>query len=135
MPKHAPRGPVKMRDPLQTDQPLQTRKLGGDAPRCSAHSKRTGLPCTNPAIKGAVVCRMHGGSAPQVKAAALERLKALQPKAISVLESLLDRQEFPTVQMAAVRDVLDRTEGKAAEQVKVTGADDGPIRHVFSWEK
>lgn len=62
---------------------------------------------------------MHGGKAPQVQFAAQERLKALQPKAITVLESLLDREQFPTVQMAAVRDVLDRTEGKAIETQKL----------------
>jgi len=61
---------------------------------------------------------------------ALERIRELQPKAVQVLEQLLDRKEFPTVQMAAVRDVLDRTEGKAAEQVRLTGADDGPIEIV-----
>ncbi len=54
-----------------------------------------------------------------MKFAALERLKALQPKAITTLETLLNRDEFPTVQMAAVRDVLDRTEGKASESVTV----------------
>lgn len=74
---------------------------------------------------------MHGGSSPQVKAKALERLKALQPKAITVLESLLDRNEFPTVQMAAVRDVLDRTEGRAAERVEMTGANGAPL--VIQW--
>lgn len=67
---------------------------------------------------------MHGGAAPQVKFAALERLKALQPKAITVLESLLDREEFPTVQMAAVRDVMDRTEGKARENLDVHVTDE-----------
>ena len=30
------------------------------APRCTAHSKRTGLPCKNPAVRGWRVCRMHG---------------------------------------------------------------------------
>jgi hypothetical protein len=30
------------------------------APRCSAHSKRTGLPCMSPAVSGWSVCRMHG---------------------------------------------------------------------------
>lgn len=30
------------------------------APRCTAHSKRTGLPCRNPAVRGWTVCRMHG---------------------------------------------------------------------------
>lgn len=28
--------------------------------RCTAHSKRTGLPCKNPAVRGWTVCRMHG---------------------------------------------------------------------------
>ena len=28
--------------------------------RCKAHSKRTGLPCRSPAVRGWKVCRMHG---------------------------------------------------------------------------
>lgn len=36
------------------------------SPRCSARSKRTGLPCGAPAVTGWTVCRMHGagGGAP-----------------------------------------------------------------------
>ncbi len=30
------------------------------APRCTAHSKRTGKPCTQPAVTGWKVCRFHG---------------------------------------------------------------------------
>ena len=30
------------------------------AARCTAHSKRTGLPCRNPAVRGWKVCRVHG---------------------------------------------------------------------------
>ena len=30
------------------------------APRCTAHSKRTGQPCKAPAVRGWTVCRMHG---------------------------------------------------------------------------
>lgn len=30
------------------------------APRCKAKSKRTGLPCQAPAVRGWTVCRMHG---------------------------------------------------------------------------
>lgn len=30
------------------------------APRCTARSKRTGLPCRAPAVRGWKVCRMHG---------------------------------------------------------------------------
>lgn len=28
--------------------------------RCKARSKRTGLPCNNPPVRGWSVCRMHG---------------------------------------------------------------------------
>ena len=45
---------------------------------------------------------------------------ALQHPAISRLGQLIDQEEFPTVAYAASRDVLDRTMGKAAEQVNVT---------------
>lgn len=40
------------------------------APRCRAHSKRTGLLCKAPAVRGWRVCRMHGagGGAPRGKA-------------------------------------------------------------------
>ena len=31
-----------------------------NSPRCAAKSKRTGLPCCSPAVKGWAVCRMHG---------------------------------------------------------------------------
>jgi hypothetical protein len=36
------------------------------APRCTAHSKRSGQPCRAPAVRGHRVCRMHGagGGAP-----------------------------------------------------------------------
>ena len=30
------------------------------APRCTAHSKRTGQPCRAPAVTGWHVCRFHG---------------------------------------------------------------------------
>lgn len=68
---------------------------------------------------GGYVCRTHGGKAPQVMASAKERLMALQPKAIQTLDALLGRDEFPTVQLGAARDVLDRTEGKAGETVTI----------------
>ena len=44
------------------------------APTCSAQAKSTGKKCTRPAIKGGKVCRYHGGSAPQVKRKADERI-------------------------------------------------------------
>lgn len=39
------------------------------APRCHAKSKRSGLQCRGPAVRGKKVCRMHGarGGAPEGK--------------------------------------------------------------------
>jgi len=65
---------------------------------------------------------MHGGAAPQVKAAAMERLRALQDPAIDRLAKLIAQEEFPTVAYAASRDVLDRTLGKPQEQVQQIAA-------------
>lgn len=41
--------------------------------QCKAH-RRDGQQCGNAPIKGATVCRMHGGSVPAVKAAAARRV-------------------------------------------------------------
>lgn len=40
-------------------------------------------------------------------------------------------EKDPSVQ--AFTDLLNRALDKPAEQLKVTGADDGPIEHVFRW--
>lgn len=123
MPKaHAPKGPLVRRDTLA---PVL------DPSRCKAHA-RSGRQCANKPIHGAAVCRMHGGGAPQVKLAAMERLRALQNPAITRLAQLIEQTEFPTVAYAASRDILDRTLGKPSDHVEVTGADDGPV--VFKWQ-
>ena len=43
-------------------------------PQCKAKATSTGERCKVAAIKGGVVCRTHGGSAPQVRSAANRRL-------------------------------------------------------------
>lgn len=45
-----------------------------DRRQCKAVAKRTGKRCGAYAIRGAEVCRVHGGMAPQVRAAAARRL-------------------------------------------------------------
>ena len=111
--RHAPRGRLKA-DPMGKLDLMR-------APRCSAHSKQTHLPCRQPAIPGGTVCRYHGGAAPQVKLKAEERLKLLIDPAISRLAQLVDQTEFPSVAIAAVKDVLDRNGvlGKAREHFDV----------------
>jgi hypothetical protein len=94
--------------------------------RCTA-TNRQGRRCGKSPILGGTVCRMHGGAAPQVQAAAEERLRALVHPAITRLAQLVDQTEFPSVAIAAVKDVLDRNGslGKAREHfdVNVTTAE------------
>ena len=119
--RHAPRGPVKRAvDPLSGADPLSVK--------CSARSKRTGKQCGQWAIPGGTVCKWHGGAAPQVKAAAMERLMALQHPAIDRLTKLIAQDAFPTVAYAASKDVLDRTMGRARENVDRTVTDASGLR-------
>jgi hypothetical protein len=77
---------------------------------CSA-TTRKGLPCKGPAIQGGLVCRMHGGAAPQVKEAArrvtLERL--VGPALVQLGHLIADPDVSDAVRLGAIRDVLDRT--------------------------
>lgn len=104
--RHAPRGRIKA-NPMEPQNPMER-------PRCTA-TNRQGNRCGKEPIHGGTVCRMHGGAAPQVMFKAMERLMALQPKAVGRLETLIDQEAFPTVAYAASRDVLDRTMGKPHE--------------------
>lgn len=49
---------------------------------CTAKN-RSGKPCRNHAVKGASVCRMHGGSAPQVRRAGIVRAARLEAHSIA----------------------------------------------------
>lgn len=113
MAKHAPRGPLKASTELA---PMKRAPI--EAVRCSAHSSRTGKPCQKYPIAGATVCRTHGGAAPQVQRKAAERLAELVPKAIQKLDALMDRDEYPSVQFAASKAVIEFAEGKATERVE-----------------
>jgi len=110
--RHAPRGPIKARHDLMSGRhPISQR--------CHARSKGTGRQCGRSAILGGTVCRYHGGAAPQVIAAAEGRLEALRTPAVVYLHYLLHQHEYPSAGLGAAKDVLDRTDGKAAETVRV----------------
>ncbi len=88
---------------------------------CSAKAKSTKKRCRNPVVPGATVCRIHGGSAPQVRAAGARRiLDALIGPALVELRRLVDESTIATVsasvRFAAVRDILDRGGMKPIEQ-------------------
>lgn len=51
------------------------REVGGTMDKkCKAKAKSTGNRCTRPPVSGALVCFQHGGGAPQVRAAGIQRL-------------------------------------------------------------
>jgi hypothetical protein len=109
--------------------------------RCKAHS-RSGKQCGNAPIMGGMVCRMHGGSAPQVKRKAAERLadlidpdRALREMArlaYSDVRSIFDAegkllpvQDWPDELAAAVGGIevvkrnVDSGDGKIDDVIKI----------------
>jgi hypothetical protein len=98
--------------------------------KCTATSKQSGNRCRRAPIPGGTVCVMHGGSAPQVKLKAQERLAAYQDKAIDRLFALVEQKEYPSTAFAAVRDVLDRTLGKPTEKVEMEVTGEVSIIHT-----
>jgi len=109
--RHAPRGRIKARHPLTAEHSLSQK--------CHAKSKRTGKQCGAWAIPGGAVCKWHGGAAPQVKAAAEQRIEALKQPAIAYLGYLLDQRDYPSAGLGAAKDVLDRIDGRAAETIRM----------------
>lgn len=98
-------------------------------PTCSATSARTGKPCGKLPIRGGNVCQTHGGGAPQVKAAAAERLRALQYPALEAYEWLITQRDYPSAAFSAARDVMDRTDGKPIEKVALQHSGGIAISH------
>lgn len=86
--------------------------------QCTAKSKRTAQQCRQPAILRGTVCKMHGGSAPQIRAAAQARLLAMVDPALGKLAKLIQSKADP-VALGAVKDILDRAGLKAIERVEI----------------
>ena len=57
--------------------------------QCKA-TTRAGSRCNAFAIQGATVCRMHGGSAPQVRQKALERIQSLVHPSLDAMQQALN---------------------------------------------
>jgi hypothetical protein len=94
--------------------------------QCTATSHRTGERCKRRPILGGNVCPVHGGSAPQVIAAARRRLEALVDPAIDTLADLLEANN-ESVALQAAKDILDRTGHKPSDNIQVSGPEGGPV--------
>lgn len=92
------------------------------ARRCTARSSRSGRPCQRAPIKGGSVCATHGGSAPQVKAAARDRIAALVDPAIDALQRALKHRDVHAA-IRAARDLLDRAGYAAPKRVELDTPD------------
>jgi len=79
-----------------------------DPRRCTAKSSRSQQRCKKWAIEHGTVCRTHGGAAPQVRKAALDRLESLVFPALNTLRKVIDNPEHP-FNVRAAFGVIDRT--------------------------
>ncbi|MFH9478051.1 HGGxSTG domain-containing protein [Streptomyces anulatus] len=85
--------------------------------RCKAH-KKSGQQCKAAPISGGTVCRVHGGSAPQVKNKAAQRIaEAADPAAAKLVEMLHDKAVPAAVRLGVIKDLLDRAGLKARDTV------------------
>ena len=96
-------------------------------PRPCTATARSGDRCRQVPIRGGNVCRFHGGSAPQVKKKARQRLAELVDPAIKRLRILVDEKKDKRVALAAARDILDRNDLIGTSRHELTGPGGGPI--------
>lgn len=75
-----------------------------EAPRCRATAKGSGLRCKRRPIPGGMVCKKHGGGAPQVQAKANERLRDMLADAIDPDCSL---REAARIAYSDIRQLFD----------------------------
>ena len=99
-----------------------------DPRRCTA-TNRAGAPCRKYSMVGQTVCRAHGGASPQAKAKAERmvelaelKLRGLAGQAVETLEDLVTNASSEAVRLAAARDLVDRSVGKATERIHVAAA-------------
>lgn len=108
---------------------------------CTA-KRSSGVPCRSHAIAGARVCRVHGGSAPQVIEAARRRLLLLIDPALGVLAQAVrvrskanSKHWEPSAQeIAAAREVLNRAGLVAVAPLDPARSADASLGQVL-WEE
>lgn len=97
--------------------------------------KTNGKPCSNRPIKGANVCKNHGGNAPAVRKKAAERILMAQDIAAAKLIELMQNPDVPySIQRAAAADLLDRGGNVAAHVLAIPGlsSEPAPWEQIFA---
>lgn len=85
--------------------------------KCSAH-KKDGTPCKNPPMNGTNVCRVHGGSAPQTRRKAAERIAAAADPAAKVMVDLL-KSAKEEMRAKAAADLMDRNALGTKQEISI----------------
>ncbi|MCD4527452.1 hypothetical protein [Nocardioides sp. cx-173] len=86
---------------------------------CSAR-RTNGEPCKNSAIRGGTVCARHGGSAPQVRAAANRRLVEMVLPAMKELHIILTKPDTADAdKLKAISMVLNRSGYSERQQIDI----------------
>jgi hypothetical protein len=88
--------------------------------------------CRREAEPGSVVCRLHGGAAPQVRKRAAERLIMSADHASQKLLEWLDDPEVPyRVRAEIAQDLLDRAGLASTQAIKIVPAEYDPVLRFF----
>ena len=94
--------------------------------QCHAH-KKGGEQCQAYAVRGATVCRVHGGSAPQVKDAARYRVLEFADEVAAELVRLALHARSEATRVRACVSVLDYAGLQPVHKVEVTELTDEAI--------
>ncbi|AWY05344.1 hypothetical protein QC999_gp19 [Microbacterium phage Cressida] len=106
-PGKAPRKRGRRADPMHTPTPNSGSGTQTQARQCTAKTRQGGR-CRNAPIEGGTVCRMHGGSAPQVKRRAALRLLELVDPAVATLAREMATATKSADRQRAANSILDR---------------------------
>ena len=106
-----PKDPVKSKAGKASAAARKAKREAGDAVKRPCSARRTdGTPCKNSAIRGGTVCSRHGGSAPQVREKANQRLLEMVMPAMRELRKIIDSKTATDAdKLRAVAMVLNRT--------------------------
>jgi hypothetical protein len=107
------------------------KQRGNRKQRCTAHGRTSGKPCRNWPVPGATVCRLHGGSAPQVREAARQRLLAMLNPALAELQKILRKPETSDGdRLRAIAQVLTQNGFSPEQAVQIIVGEQRP-----KWEE
>ena len=76
--------------------------------------------CERWAIAGSTICPKHGGSAPQVKAAAKRRLEALLDRKVERLDEISEQNLHMPSALGATQSIINRVLGKVGDGPKAS---------------